>query len=117
MEVNRRIKEIRLAVKFNQTQFADKIGIRQSSLSDIESGKTENIDERNIRIICKEFNVNEDWLRYGTGDMFKTEEGLLELIADKLDDLDELDKKIISEYLKLSPKHKKIMKDFISKLF
>lgn len=117
MDINGRIKEVRLAVRMNQTQFADKIGIRQSSLSDIENGKTENIDERNVRIICKEFNVNEEWLRYGNGDMFKTEEGLLDLIADKLDDLDELDKKIITEYLKLTPKQRKIMKDFISKLF
>lgn len=117
MEVNRRIKDIRLAIGLTQTQFADRLGIRQSSLSAIENEVTETVDERNIRIICKEFNVNEDWLRNGDGEMFKTEERLLTLIADKLDDLDELDKKIISEYLKLAPRQRKIMKDFISKLF
>jgi transcriptional regulator with XRE-family HTH domain len=115
--MNKRIKDIRLALDMTQIQFSDRIGIKQSSLSAIENGVTETIDERNIRIICKEFNISEDWLRYGTGDMFRTEEGLLELIAVKLDDLDDLDRKIISEYLKLSPKHKKIMKDFIKKLF
>ena len=115
--MNKRIKDIRLALDMTQIQFSDRIGIKQSSLSAIENGVTETIDERNIRMICNEFSVSEEWIRNGEGEMFRSVEGLLELIADKMDELDETDKKIISEHLKLSPKHKKIMKDFIKKLF
>lgn len=117
MSINERIKILRAKLKINQTEFASKIGVTQPSLSDIEKGKTQNISNRNIKLICSVFGVREEWLLNGEGDMFRTEEGLLELIAVKLDDLDDLDRKIISEYLKLSPKHKKIMKDFIKKLF
>jgi transcriptional regulator with XRE-family HTH domain len=117
MNINKRIKDIRLALGLTQIQFANRLGIRQSSLSAIENGITETVDERNIRIICKEFSVNEDWLRYGDGEMFRNEENMLKLLAANMDSLDELDKKIIIEYLKLAPKQRAIMKDFIRKLF
>lgn len=117
MNINKRVKEVRIALKLTQTQFADTLGIRQSSLSAIENGVTGTVDERNIRIICKEFDVNEDWLRNGEGSMFNAERTLLQLLGAKFDTLDELDKKIISEYIKLSDKQRKVMKDFILKLF
>jgi transcriptional regulator with XRE-family HTH domain len=117
--INLRIKEIRRAKGLTQVQFANALGIKQSSLSDIESGKTESIDERNIRIICKEFNVSENWLRNGEGEMFLPDDDLIKFFGNAVtgSDFDDTDKKIITEYLKLSPKQRKIMKEFIKKLF
>jgi len=48
--------------------FADRIGMKRNSIAQIELGR--NTSEQTIFSICREFNVNEDWLRNGNGDMF-----------------------------------------------
>ena len=117
MEINKRIKEIRKALGMTQVQFSDRLGIRQSSLSAIESGETGKVDERNIRIICTEFNVNEEWIRNGAGEMFNSSDNLMELLGSRIKTLTETDKKIITEYLKLTPKQRKSMIGFIKRMF
>ena len=67
--INTRIKELRKSLKLTQAEFGDKIGIRHSSLSDIENNNCL-VTKRNIISICKVFNVNEEWLVNGTGNMF-----------------------------------------------
>lgn len=117
MSINSRIKTVRKKMGMNQTEFASRLGIKQSSLSDIENGKTITIDERNIKIICQQFNVNENWLRSGEGEIFnKLNIGLEELLLSSLDQLDELDKKIISEYIKLNPEQRKAIKEYIKRI-
>lgn len=53
----------------NQTQFSDSIGIKQSSLSRIESG-VGNPSEGTMRVICMTHNINSSWLYHGDGEMF-----------------------------------------------
>lgn len=67
--MNERIKEIRNILQLNQSDFANKIGIGQAGLSAIEKG-IRNVTDRNIQLICSAFNVNENWLRTGEGEMF-----------------------------------------------
>lgn len=117
MEMNMRIKEIRQALGLTQIEFSNKLGIRQSSLSAIESGVTESISERNIIIICKEFGVSEDWLRNGEGEIFRSNGNLMSLLGSKISELDEMDKKILLEYIKLNTKQRNAIKDFIKNLF
>lgn len=69
LTVGDRVKTIRKELMLNQTQFAEKIGISQRALSSIER-ETTNLTERNTREICRVFNVNEQWLRTGEGEMF-----------------------------------------------
>ena len=64
-----RIIEIRKKLGLSQTEFGSKIGLKCSSLSDIETGKSV-VTERTILSICAIYNVSEKWLRYGTGEMF-----------------------------------------------
>lgn len=64
-----RIKEVRQHLKLFQKDFAQAIGLKQSSYSDIERGNAP-ITERTIIAICSKFNVNEEWLRTGKGEMF-----------------------------------------------
>jgi transcriptional regulator with XRE-family HTH domain len=64
-----RLRAIRKKLGLNQGKFAKQIGLRQTSLSMIESGKTI-LTEKNIKLICATFNVNEHWLRTGQGEMF-----------------------------------------------
>lgn len=66
-----RIKEIRKALKLNQNEFAEKIGLSQSSLAMIEVGKR-NFSDKHIKLICSIFNINENWLKTGNGNMFSS---------------------------------------------
>lgn len=68
--MNSRIKELRNSLGLTQLDFASKIGLK-SSISEIENGKAP-ITDRTIISICSVFNVNENWLRTGKGDMFNT---------------------------------------------
>lgn len=81
--MNDRIKEIRVAFGMTQTDFGNKIGISQNYIWMLESGVREP-SERVIRDICREFGVNETWLRTGDGDMMTAltrEEEMAETVA------------------------------------
>lgn len=51
-----------------KTAFAKRIKVSQGLISQICNGTT-NPSDRTISDICREFGVNENWLRYGTGEM------------------------------------------------
>lgn len=65
-----RIIEIRKTFELSQEQFANKLGLSRSFINQFETGK-KNISDRTIADICREFNVNETWLRTGDGEMFR----------------------------------------------
>ena len=70
MNINERIRHLRKnELKMTQNIFASKIDISRSNLGNIETGEV-SVTERVIASICREFNVNEVWLRNGTGDVF-----------------------------------------------
>lgn len=64
-----RIIEIRKDKKLNQEEFANKLNLSRNFINQIESGK-KNPSDRTIIDICKEFKVNEEWLRTGEGEMY-----------------------------------------------
>lgn len=64
-----RLKELRKALGFNQTDFAEHLGITQTSYSMIENGYRP-LANKYIKVICSTFNVNETWFQTGEGDMF-----------------------------------------------
>lgn len=66
-----RIKYLRKELNMTQQQFADNLGIKRNTIATYESGRNEPIDAV-IALICKTFNVNEYWLRNGSGDVFIT---------------------------------------------
>lgn len=67
--IGTRIKEIRKCAGLTLEKFGAKIGITAASLSTIENGKS-NPSVQTVLMICREFNVNEDWLRDGKGEPF-----------------------------------------------
>ena len=67
--MNERLKRLRKTLDLTQQEFADRIGIKRNSFANYETGRNTPIDAIIISI-CKEFNVNEEWLRNGVGDMF-----------------------------------------------
>ena len=68
--MNERLKKLRKELDMTQQEFADSIGLKRSTMATYESGRNEPIDAV-ISLICKQHNVNEDWLRSGEGEMFE----------------------------------------------
>lgn len=66
--MNERIKVLRKALNLTQTEFGERIGITKAAVSNIESGNR-SVTIQLITSICREFHVNESWLRTGDGEM------------------------------------------------
>lgn len=64
-----RIRQIRTYLGLTQQEFADKLGISHESVGAYEIGRNEPTDDV-ISLICRAFDINEEWLRTGKGDMF-----------------------------------------------
>ena len=67
--MSERIKRIRKMLDLTQQEFADRIGIKRNTIANYESGRNEPVDSV-ISLICREYGVNETWLRSGEGEMF-----------------------------------------------
>ena len=86
-----RIKEVRKALKLNQTEFGARLGIKQTTVAGYETGAKNPMDSV-ILSICREYNVNETWLRTGEGEMF-VEKSRMDTIAEFAADLFNTDMK------------------------
>lgn len=64
-----RLKKLRKNLDLTQQAFADKIGMKQNTIAQYEMGRTTPSDAI-VFSICREFGVNEKWLRNGEGEMF-----------------------------------------------
>lgn len=82
MTQGERVKEIRKSEKVNLTmeKFGERIGLKKSAVSLIESGKN-SLTDANIKSICREFGVDYMWLTTGEGEMFvETDDDFFERI-------------------------------------
>lgn len=68
--MHERLKEIRKALGLTQKEFAARIGIKQNTIAQYEIGRNEPIDAV-VSLICREYGVDEVWLRTGEGEMFR----------------------------------------------
>lgn len=118
-----RIKKIRKEVKLTQVQFGEKIGVKGNTVTNYESGLRTPTDAV-IKSICREFNVDENWLRTGEGEMFlpvlEEDEMALyvsELLEDEGDNpLYTIIKEVMHTYSELSPKSQEVIRDAAAKL-
>ena len=112
-----RVKELRKVLGLSGEKFGEKIGLKRNSLSQIETGKN-HLSEQNILAICREFNVNEEWLRTGTGEMFKDmslDEEIISFIGEiQWDASNTFKKKFISAIAKLNDDEWKVLEKIIS---
>ena len=67
-----RIKELRKSLGITQQEFADKLGLKRNTIATYEIGKAVPSD-RVVSDLCNKYNVNEEWLRTGNGEMFVEE--------------------------------------------
>lgn len=84
--MNERIKKIRKELNYTQEKFSAEIGLSRNFIAQVENG-SKVPSERTIKDICREFNVNENWLRTGDGEMYmpiSKDEQITEFLADVL---------------------------------
>ncbi|MEA5083258.1 MAG: helix-turn-helix transcriptional regulator [Lachnospiraceae bacterium] len=116
IKLNERFKQIRKDQKLTQAEFGKKLNLSRSAIANYDIGANI-LTERTISDVCRIFNVNEQWLRHGTGPMYRPEMDTDNLLAAQIGDLinsdDEFIKNFILEYLKLSDSGKEDVKNFI----
>ncbi len=69
--MNERVRILRKELNLTLEKFGGKLGVKKNTMSAIETGRN-NLTEQMIKSICREFNVNEKWLREGVGETFNT---------------------------------------------
>ena len=100
MTIGDRIKKIRREFDLTQEAFASRIGSVQNTITGYESGRR-NPSAPVISLICREFGVNEEWLRDGIGDMRVPDpDNELEALAKKYK-LTAADQMLIEKYVSL----------------
>lgn len=115
--MNNRLKAVRLALNLSQEEFGSKIGIKsRAHISSLESG-SRNITDRIVSDICREYEVNEGWLRTGSGEMFAAVPATVVSELAREHDLDDMDQAIIAEYLKLDKGSRAVLKDYIKRVY
>lgn len=83
MNIGDRIRAVRKQLGLNQTDFGEKIGLKQTSLAQIETGARTATDRTTI-LICEKFNVNRVWLVEGRGEMFESADMEFERAVDRV---------------------------------
>ncbi len=110
MGMNARLKELRSLLNLTQADMGKQLGLTATGISDIERGKTGGITEGNIKLICRTFHVNEEWLRTGEGNP------LLNEYAHR-QDLSDLEKDILTKYNLLDNADKQVVSAIIDRLY
>ena len=114
-----RIKALRKALSLNQTDFGSKIGVKQSAVAAYESGSRTPLDSV-IVSICREFGVNERWLRTGEGEMLmhlSREEEIMRFAATVIrDPSSEFQRRFVSVLARLTPEQWQLMEQMAHKL-
>ena len=110
-----RIKMLREQLGYSQEAFAKEVGLTKNYISLVENGKR-TFAERTLKDICRKFDVREEWLRSGVGEMFierlpEDEYTRAALMLKK--DNDTLAMQAVVEYWKLSPQSKAAIKEYI----
>ena len=117
--MNKRIEEIRKSCGLSRVAFGSKLGVSGDVINNLERGRVE-VKEHMIILICREFGVNEKWLRYGEGEMLvpKTrEDDIAELTLKILaDEEDSFRSRLVSALAKLSEEQWELLADIADKI-
>lgn len=70
MEEGQRVRELRKELQLTLEKFGKPLGVGKTAISKIENGER-GLTDQMILAICREYNVDENWLRTGEGEMFK----------------------------------------------
>lgn len=111
-----RIREVREHFGLSMEKFGSRIGIGKASISLLESGKN-NPSVQTITLICREFGVNEQWLRTGKGEMFEqTRASVLDRLSTEYD-LSREQRSVIEAFLDLDPQERDVILKYVHNVF
>ena len=102
--MNERIKELRKSLGLTQLEFGEQVGVKANTIGNYEIGLRTPSDAV-IRAICREFNVNENWLRTGEGEMFNPQDEKLAAFVGSLvaDDSEPFKRRMVELLADLTP--------------
>lgn len=114
--MNKRIRQIRKTLNMTMDKFAQPLGVTSGAISNIENGNR-NVTDLMIKSICRTFNVNEEWLRSGTGEMFSLpEDEVAVIVSDILENPDSKFYQILLNlartYSELSPASQEVLERY-----
>lgn len=123
MTQGERVNEVRKRSQLTMDQFGERLGVTKTAISYVVNGKR-SLTEQMLKSICREFDVNESWLRTGEGDMTRKlseEEEIATLVSDVLEDGREnpfygIILEIIRTYNELSPASQAVLREASQKL-
>lgn len=110
-----RVNEVRKSLGLTLEKFGEKLGVTKTTISRIEKG-VNNLTEQMAISICREYNVNYDYLMYGEGEMF---DDLPQTIVDELCaqyDLNDFDKALVEMYVSLPAGSRERIKEYMKQL-
>ena len=110
-----RVNEVRKSLGLTLEKFGEKLGVTKTTISRIEKGVNNLTDQMAISI-CREYNVNYDYLMYGEGEMF---DDLPQTTVDELCaqyDLNDFDKALVEMYVSLPAGSRERIKEYMKQL-
>ena len=123
MTQGERVKTVRKSKEMTMEEFGKRLGVTRTAISNIEKGYR-GLTEQMLKSICREFSVDEEWLRTGDGDMpqkLSEEEEVAALVSDLLEDGRDnpffgIILEIVQTYNELSPASQNVLQEASKKL-
>ncbi len=115
MTQGERVNQIRKTLDLTLEKFGEKLGVQKSSISKIEKDRVA-LSDQMAKSICREYNVNYDYLMYGEGEMF---DDLPQTIVDELCvqyELNDFDKALVEMYVSLPVGSRERIKEYMKQL-
>ncbi len=115
--IHERIKQLRKEeLKMTQIDFGKRLNSAGSTVVGWEKGDR-TPPESTLKLICKEFNVNYDWLVDGKGVIFiDTDRTTIELLADDYK-LRPVEVSLIEEFVKLDEEERNVLLNYLQNVF
>jgi len=113
--MNERIKSLRKELGLTQKGFAEKIKVAPNSIARYELGDR-NPSDAIINSICREFNVNEEWLRTGQGEKFNLDTDTDFLYGKALRKNNDTQMRLLNAILQLDDSELELIEKLIEKL-
>ena len=113
-----RIKTLRKALGLNQAEFGNRLGVKANTICNYENGMRTPSDAV-ITLLCREFNVNEPWIRTGKGSMFTEvhrDEQIARFVGEILSEDDDFRRRFIAILAQMTPEEWKVIQAFAEKL-
>lgn len=116
MDFSQRLKLLRKHLGLTQEEFAGRIGVSRNSVANYETKVREPVAAV-FSLVCREFNVNEDWLREGIGDMFSSNEVISLDEYARIHGMTEKERTIIEKFLLIEPSMRTFIIDSLINVF